>query len=46
MPVISIGNLDDLLEYISDAGAHPGLVQYSDAVSAYRRRYGVAQDSV
>jgi orotate phosphoribosyltransferase len=42
MPVISIGNLDDLLEYISDAGAHPELVQYADAVSAYRRRYGVA----
>jgi orotate phosphoribosyltransferase len=46
MPVISIGNLDDLLEYISDAGAHPELTQYTDAVAAYRRRYGVNQDSV
>jgi orotate phosphoribosyltransferase len=41
MPVISIGNLDDLLEYISDAGAHPEQAQYKDAVAAYRRRYGI-----
>ncbi len=41
MPVISIGNLDDLLEYISDAGAHSELAQYKDAVAAYRRRYGI-----
>jgi len=40
MPVISIGNLDDLLEYISAAGADPRLAQYADAVAAYRRRYG------
>ncbi|MEN3366574.1 MAG: orotate phosphoribosyltransferase [Burkholderiales bacterium] len=46
MPVISIGNLNDLLEYISDAGAHPELTQYKDAVAAYRRRYGVTQASV
>jgi orotate phosphoribosyltransferase len=46
MPVISIGNLNDLLEYISDAGAHPELAQFTDAVAAYRRRYGVNQDSV
>jgi orotate phosphoribosyltransferase len=42
MPVISIGNLSDLLEYISDAGAHPEQAQYKDAVAAYRQRYGVA----
>jgi orotate phosphoribosyltransferase len=46
MPVISIGNLNDLLEYISDAGAHPELAQYTDAVAAYRRRYGVNQEPV
>jgi orotate phosphoribosyltransferase len=45
MPVISIGNLDDLLEYISGAGAHPELTRYKDAVTAYRRRYGVTQES-
>jgi orotate phosphoribosyltransferase len=42
MPVISIGNLNDLLEYISAAGANPELAQYKDAVAAYRRRYGVS----
>ena len=42
VPVISIGNLDDLLEYISGAGADPQLGQYKDAVAAYRTRYGVA----
>lgn len=42
MPVISIGNLSDLLEYISDAGANPELAQYKEAVAAYRQRYGVA----
>ncbi len=41
MPVISIGNLDDLLEYISAAGTNPELAQYKDAVAAYRSRYGV-----
>lgn len=41
MPVISIGNLDDLLEYISAAGADAQLAQYAAAVTAYRRRYGV-----
>jgi orotate phosphoribosyltransferase len=41
MPVISIGNLSDLLEYISGAGAVPALAQYKDAVNAYRQRYGV-----
>ncbi len=41
MPVISIGNLDDLLEYISDAGANTQLSQYKEAIAAYRSRYGV-----
>lgn len=42
MPVISIGNLSDLLEYISAAGANPDLARYKEAVAAYRQRYGVA----
>jgi len=41
MPVISIANLDDLFEYLSGAGADRELAQYTDAVAAYRRRYGV-----
>jgi orotate phosphoribosyltransferase len=40
MPVLSIGNLNDLLEYLS-AGASQELVQYKDAVAAYRSRYGM-----
>jgi len=46
VPVISIGNLNDLLEYISGAGANPELAQYKDAVAAYRTRYGVADVAV
>jgi orotate phosphoribosyltransferase len=42
MPVLSIGNLTDLLEYISAAGADPRQAQYKAAVAAYRARYGVA----
>ena len=41
MPVISIGNLSDLLEYISNAGAGADLAKHADAVAAYRSRYGV-----
>lgn len=41
IPVISIGNLDDLLDYISGAGANPQLGQYKDAIAAYRQRYGI-----
>ncbi|HEY4316454.1 MAG TPA: orotate phosphoribosyltransferase [Herbaspirillum sp.] len=41
MPVISIGNLNDLFDYISGAGADPRLTQYTEAVSAYRQRYGI-----
>ncbi|MBP0598239.1 orotate phosphoribosyltransferase [Herbaspirillum sp. LeCh32-8] len=40
MPVISIGNLGDLFEYISNGG-DARLAQYKDAVAAYRTRYGV-----
>ena len=41
MPVVSIGNLADLMEFISGAGADPQLAQYKDAIAAYRQRYGV-----
>lgn len=41
MPVISIGNLNDLLGYISAAGANAQLAQYKDVVANYRQRYGV-----
>lgn len=42
MPVISIGNLTDLLKYISNADKNSEQAQYRDAVAAYRERYGVA----
>lgn len=42
IPVLSIGNLTDLLEYISAAGADPQQARYKEAVAAYRSRYGVA----
>ncbi len=42
MPVVSIGNLADLMEFISKAGADPQLAQYKEAIAAYRQRYGVA----
>jgi orotate phosphoribosyltransferase len=42
IPVISIGNLDDLFSYLNGAGADPQLLQYKDAVAAYRTRYGIA----
>ena len=41
MPVISIANLDDLLEYLERGGAAAQLAQYQQAVAAYRARYGV-----
>jgi orotate phosphoribosyltransferase len=41
IPVISIGNLEDLFGYLNGAGADPQLLQHKDAVSAYRTRYGV-----
>lgn len=41
MPVISIGNLDDLLHYIEQAEAGLSLAQFQQAVLAYRCRYGI-----
>jgi orotate phosphoribosyltransferase len=41
IPVISIGNLDDLFGYLNGAGADPELLKYKEAVSAYRNRYGI-----
>lgn len=41
MPVVSIGNLADLFEYISAANANPEIAQYKDAIAAYRAKYGV-----
>ena len=41
MPVISIGNLNDLFAYISAADANSEQAKYKDAVAAYRHRYGV-----
>lgn len=42
MPVVSIGNLNDLLTYVSGGGTNAQLSQYRDAIVAYRQRYGVA----
>ncbi|HWT71462.1 MAG TPA: orotate phosphoribosyltransferase [Oxalicibacterium sp.] len=42
MPVISIGNLSDLFEYISSAGADSAHAQYKEAIAAYREKYGVS----
>ncbi len=45
IPVISIGNLDDLLNHLANAGGNDGtqneLSQHQAAVAAYRSRYGV-----
>lgn len=41
IPVISIANLNDLFESLSAEGADVALVQYKEAVAAYRQRYGV-----
>jgi orotate phosphoribosyltransferase len=42
IPVISIGNLDDLFTYLSGAAADPSLQEYKEKVAAYRSQYGVA----
>lgn len=42
LPVVSIGNLDDLMTYIAEAKADTELAHHAAAVSAYRQRYGVA----
>jgi orotate phosphoribosyltransferase len=41
IPVIAIGNLADLMDYIANAGAKSELANYQSAVAAYRQRYGV-----
>lgn len=43
IPVISIGNLNDLLNHLADIkhGTHSELSQHQAAVAAYRSRYGV-----
>ncbi|HEY8024188.1 MAG TPA: orotate phosphoribosyltransferase, partial [Burkholderiaceae bacterium] len=41
MPVISIGNLNDLFTYISAASADSKQAQFKDAIATYRSRYGV-----
>jgi orotate phosphoribosyltransferase len=41
IPVISIANLDDLFGYLEAHSDDPQLAQYTDAVAAYRARYGV-----
>jgi orotate phosphoribosyltransferase len=40
MPVVSIGNLNDLFDYLSVAGADAQLSAHKTAVAAYRQRYG------
>ena len=43
MPVVSIANLDDLLDYIAqDAGGDAQRADVKTAIAAYRKRYGVA----
>lgn len=40
IPVVAIASLNDLFECLSHAEAGPALVQYKDAVAAYREKYG------
>ena len=40
IPVVSIGNLNDLFEYLSTGSESIQLAQHKDAVAAYRERYG------
>ena len=41
IPVISIGNLTDLLGYLERVGTTDSMVQHQKAIAAYRQRYGV-----
>jgi len=41
VPVHSIVGLDGLLSYLESLGGTHGLLEYADAVRAYRKRYGV-----
>lgn len=40
MPVVSIANLNDLFAYLSNAGTESEMAQHTEAVAAYRQRYG------
>nr|WP_315475646.1 orotate phosphoribosyltransferase [uncultured Undibacterium sp.] len=40
IPVIAIASLHDLFECLSGAEVAPALVQFKDAVAAYRQKYG------
>ncbi|MBC3870889.1 orotate phosphoribosyltransferase [Undibacterium oligocarboniphilum] len=42
IPVISIGNLDDLFDYLSAGSGDRKLEEYKTAVAAYRTRYGIS----
>jgi orotate phosphoribosyltransferase len=42
IPVISIGNLDDLFDYLSQAGEDVQLQEHKVAVAAYRTLYGIS----
>lgn len=42
MPVLSIASLDDLMAYLSQDGVDSALLQYREAVNAYRARYGAS----
>ena len=42
IPVVSIGNLNDLLEYLESADTGAALQHHQPAIAAYRQRYGVA----
>jgi orotate phosphoribosyltransferase len=41
LPVIAIANLNDLFACLSSAEVDANLMQYKDAVAAYRQRYGI-----
>lgn len=42
IPVISIGNLQDLFDFLSAAGADGDMSQHKQAVAAYRAQYGIS----
>lgn len=41
IPVLSIGNLNDLFDYLSAGAGDRNLDEYKAAVAAYRERYGI-----
>jgi orotate phosphoribosyltransferase len=44
IPVISIGNLNDLLTYLAEVGSENALHTHQAAIAAYRQRYGISAD--